>query len=318
MLNFKNILFVGDPHFSIKKPRRRLDAYVDTLFNKFEQIIELSNLHQAPILVTGDFFHNDNENNLYFLNRLTLLLKKAKYPIYSLKGNHDLKEHTLTHDTTFSLFVNMGLIQEIEDFNPLIFELGDCNLAIIGVSYGQEIPHQITTCADYHVMMTHHNLEFENPYPNSEPLFEIEGCEYVINGHMHHSKADVVKGCTTWKNPGNIIRQSIDCLDHTPQILMFNGENEEFEIIQLKFEDNVFDLRDYQVMASSVKDGVSDLVNREYEFVSVLDEHITNMQQKRLEKTDDKEFINEALDKMNETKPMKKGVRDILNLIFKE
>jgi predicted phosphodiesterase len=322
MLTFKNLLFVGDPHFSSKKPRRRLDNYTQTIFDKFEQVIQLSNQLNAPILVLGDFFNEEDENNLVFLNQLVLLLKKANYPIYSLKGNHDLKEHYLTDDTTFSLLVNMGLIQVIPDFEKLHFELENCTVAIYGVSHSHTIPTSIEReDEDYLFMMTHHNLEFENPYPNSLPLFEVENCDVVLNGHMHHYKKDVIIGDTTWKNPGNIIRQSIDCITHKPSILLFNGDTESFETIELKYADNVFDVRDYQVQASNKTVAVQEMINadveKEYEFVNVLDQHIQNMSASRLQRTDNKEFITEAIEKLHNEQPIKKEVLDIVNHLFK-
>lgn len=314
---FKNLLFVGDPHFTTRKPYRRLDNYVQTIFNKFEQVIQLSNEKQAPILVLGDFFHEEDENDLAFINKLINLLKTAQYPIYSLKGNHDLKEHCLTNDTTFSLFINIGLIQEIKDFEKLLFNLEDCQVGVIGVSHGHTIPNKVVKDSeDYLIMLTHHNLEFENPYPNSLPLFEIEGCDYVINGHMHHMKSDVQVGQTLWKNPGNIVRQAIDCIGHIPNVLLFNGNTEEFEILELKYESNVFDVRDYQVVPTNKQQAVQELVNKEYEFVNILDQHIQSMTHNKLQRTDNKEIITEALDKLHKEQPIKKEVRAIVDHLF--
>ncbi|HUP79435.1 MAG TPA: hypothetical protein VM260_12865, partial [Pirellula sp.] len=57
---------------------------------------------------------------------------------------------------------------------------------------------------------THHDLTFPNPNEAVVTnLNELTGIDYVINGHIHRrASANVVRGRTTWVNPGNISRRS--------------------------------------------------------------------------------------------------------------
>lgn len=72
------------------------------------------------------------------------------------------------------------------------------------------------------IWLTHHDLAFENTYPNSIPLHNIDGVDMMINGHIHGTKKPVKVGNTACYNPGNISRLSIDMSEHLPSVWMWN------------------------------------------------------------------------------------------------
>lgn len=72
------------------------------------------------------------------------------------------------------------------------------------------------------VWITHHDLAMSGAYPNSIPLKEIIGVDYVVNGHIHGTKTPVKVDSTIYYNPGNITRMKIDMLEHKPAVWCFN------------------------------------------------------------------------------------------------
>ena len=73
------------------------------------------------------------------------------------------------------------------------------------------------------VWLTHHDLSFPNPNEAVVThMSELPGIDYLINGHIHRrASANVVRGQTTWVNPGNIARRSRSdsILGHVPAVL---------------------------------------------------------------------------------------------------
>ena len=83
------------------------------------------------------------------------------------------------------------------------------------------------------VWLTHHDFTFPNPHEAVVTHFnELVGIDFVINGHIHRrASANVVRGQTTWVNPGNIARRSrSDSIrGHEPAVLRMDIlSNEEF------------------------------------------------------------------------------------------
>lgn len=81
--------------------------------------------------------------------------------------------------------------------------------------------HKKLDC-DTVIWLTHHDLAFENTYPNSIPLHNIDGVDMMINGHIHGTKKPVKVGNTVCYNPGNISRLSIDMAEHLPSVWIWN------------------------------------------------------------------------------------------------
>jgi hypothetical protein len=98
------------------------------------------------------------------------------------------------------------------------------------------------------------------------PPFAVEGCDVLINGHIHKTQQSILAGRTRWMNPGNITRQSVDLVDHVPRAWILDGSGA-LEPQALPFENNVFDLTGRVVEAA---DG--SVVAREVEsaFVTLL------------------------------------------------
>jgi hypothetical protein len=110
--------------------------------------------------------------------------------------------------------------------------------------YGQAIPTDARgsfSGIDGQAWFTHHDIAFDGGYPGAVPPFAVEGCDVLINGHIHKTQKSVMAGRTRWLNPGTINRQSVDLADHVPRAWILD-ESGELEAQALPFESNVFDL----------------------------------------------------------------------------
>lgn len=77
------------------------------------------------------------------------------------------------------------------------------------------------------IWITHHDLAMNGAYPNSIPLKEIVGVDFVINGHIHGTKVPVKVDHTVYYNTGNITRMKIDMIDHKPAVWEYQINNED-------------------------------------------------------------------------------------------
>lgn len=272
--NVSGFLFIGDPHISSKKPGRRKDEdFASTVLNKVEYAIEIANEHDYLPVFLGDMFNKAKEDSEAVKTRLIRILRKAKHKPVSLVGNHDISNKKLSDDDSLSILEASGIIDLIKDSGKYgEFELGNMKVGLGGTPYGDQIPNDVTgmfkDCKGV-IWITHHDLAFEGSYPGSTELKEIKGVGLAINGHMHLTKKLVQKGKTTWFNPGNITRQSVDAMNHIPRVWGFSSEGQ-IEPFDIPYEKDVFDLTGYLV-DSVLEDEVSNEKDIESVFVKLIE-----------------------------------------------
>ena len=249
----RGFLFIGDPHLTAIKPERRLDSVTDAAFDKLSQAAKICHRQKLVAVITGDLFHRATESNLPLLSRLWDIGREFPSPPWVLDGNHGKKENFLTDADALAFMAKVGTFPVIKDPGfaySFEFEAGKAHLW--GTPHGFPIPEKIEAREGFNVMVTHHDLAFKGAYPGAALLHEIEGCDVVVNGHMHKTTPSVERGQTIWHNPGNILRLSLDTIDHIPSVWEWTPDKPR-ELIQhrLAFVRDVFDLAGTQVEPAS-------------------------------------------------------------------
>lgn len=261
------VLHVGDPHASTRKPGTRNDKdFTMTVLGKIAQCIKIANQQNLLVVILGDLFDRENDadgqSGRAFLTKLIRILRSATYLPVVLAGNHDKsgktiitengvsRETNVTDDTTLAALGAAGVIHLIEDtelFLDTVLTNG-IRLFMGGTPHGGKIPTSVrgtiqlsqnTEEKSMTCWITHEDMAFEGAYPGAMEMFEIDGCDIVVNGHMHLTKHPVQVGQTKWCNPGNITRQSKDCADHVPSVWKMCG-TPDLEQIPLIYQKDVF------------------------------------------------------------------------------
>lgn len=244
------LAFIGDPHVCSLKPGyrfgRRMDKdYPETILGKLKFIIDHCNEHRYVPVFLGDMYDNSVEPDEAIKTRLLRLLKSCWTQPISNVGNHDIKNQILTDGDSLKYLEEAGALRVAVYSGALdTFRIGDKTVAVGATPYGQEIPtdarHYFPN-ADTVIWLTHHDLAFEGAYPGSQELHGIKGCRLAINGHMHIAKPLRTVGGTTWFNPGNIVRQAVDAIEHEPAITVLTAEGR-LKPVVIPHEKAVFDL----------------------------------------------------------------------------
>lgn len=252
--------WVGDPHVCSTKPGTRNDKdFLSTIIGKLNQCVDIANKQNMIMLVAGDLFDINNDTNATMLTRMIRAFNRCQYKAYELLGNsHDKTEITLTDDAALSILKEAGSINVIEQSGFfLIIDLPDGKSIGVGATpHGIDIPNDVRKAreelkVDQVIWLTHHDLAFDGAYPGATELFEIKGCDMVINGHMHLTKNAIVHGQTTWHNPGNILRQSKDTANHVPSVWIGNGSKILTPIV-LNYVPKVFDVIINQIAVTPI------------------------------------------------------------------
>lgn len=226
---YRGILCIGDPHLCGWAPGYRKDQYTEVVLAKLRWAIQYAReSHLLPVLL-GDLFHVPRNNANWLVIQLMALLEGE---ILALVGNHDLSENLLSDHDTLQVILAAGRLRRL-DQHPWLGKINGVPVAIGGTDYGQEMPaivdHAQLGSPRWVFWMTHHEIAFPGwPEANHVACAEIPGVDLIVNGHIHRSLPDVVRGSTVWCNPGNIARVNRTDLtrEHVPGVLRIDVEAE--------------------------------------------------------------------------------------------
>jgi DNA repair exonuclease SbcCD nuclease subunit len=242
----EGILVIGDPHVGSRRPGRRKDAvWPQAVLSKLERCVAIANERQLGVVILGDLFDRPVEPDEALKNQLIRVLKGFRHrPIVNV-GNHDIQHTTLTDSDTLALLGICDVVDVVATSAPVAeFAVSGRRIGVGMTPYGQDIPTDIRgsfTGTDLQAWFTHHDIAFEGGYPGAVPPFGVEGCDVLVNGHIHKTQKSILAGRTRWMNPGNITRQSVDLVDHVPRAWILDATGE-LQPQALPFEGNVFDL----------------------------------------------------------------------------
>ena len=246
----EGVLWIGDPHVRSRKKGRRLDRdFAETTVGKLESALKLAESRRLLPFILGDLFDDPDDNDAMMMFRMVRALRSSWIMPWTLLGNHEKKHFTLTDDTALAILEEAGLIGVLRESGPCL-ELscnrgGDVRLVGLGgTPHGHEIPDDVSGMFDGCSEIwwaTHHDMAFDGAYPGAAPVKEVQGASIVVNGHMHLTKPPIRIGDTTWYNPGNIMRMSIDTKDHVPRAWALTPW-EDMLGLSLPFEREAFDM----------------------------------------------------------------------------
>jgi len=272
------ILHIGDPHSTSRRPGTRNDRnFMLTVIEKLEQVAEIANSRNLISIILGDLFDREDDTNPEMMTRLIRALNMFIEKPFVMAGNHDMSETSLTDDTALAILREAGVVSVIDQSGFfLVAQIDDGNeqktIAVGGSPHGAFIPTDVASMladsgikADSVGWITHEDMAFDGAYPGAKEFFEIKGCDWVVNGHMHLTKKPVKSGRTIWHNPGNITRLSKDCADHVPSVWYMNVSGGMTQL-PLRYVKDVFDAVKGSVVAN--KDGA--MIDKTSAFVEML------------------------------------------------
>lgn len=252
------VLFIGDPHLSKKTVGRRLESnFWEVGLDKLEQCLAIAEKEGLAPIILGDLMHTATDNFLRMLNQMMALFFRQKGPVYILGlGNHDTANDKLSDEDAIALFITSGALTVIDE--NTVVEFPDFYVTGIpymyGVPSGAVLPDSLPARDKPQILVTHADLAFDSAYPGSLPLKEIKNCMMAVNGHMHGTKPRVKMGQTTWYNPGNILRLSVDMKDHVPSAWEYRAGMPNLKQHVLRYAPSPFNLVGLDIAAASEQD----------------------------------------------------------------
>lgn len=253
---FKGFLFIGDSHLAVR-PGRRIDDYATAILGKLSQAARIAKERGLYPIHLGDLFHRARENDLTLLSRTSDVLREFEVPLPLEDGSHDRTESWYTEKDAVKLLAGFGLLHLMDKPGKVLTLDIEGELVSLWVTpAGSRVPDSIPAePGTRNIMVTHHDFDFNGKYPGAQELHEIEGCDLMVNGHMHHPTPMVLKGRTACHNPGSISRPSVDLVRHQPVVSVWTPAHSlNLEPVPLEHVKDVFDMTGKEVFAADPKE----------------------------------------------------------------
>ncbi len=242
-------LWIGDPHVSSVRPGRRKDPdWPDAIFRKLSHAIAVANDRRLVPVFLGDMFEEPVEPEEAVKTRLIRILKQCWMPPVCNVGNHDKAHKLLSDEDSLSTLGASDVVDVCRDGGPVLVVHADGRRYGLGMTpYDAVIPNDVRGAFRHHaidevVWATHHDIAFGDTYAGAVQPFPVEGCDLVVNGHVHLFKGrSITVGPTAWFNPGNINRRTVDLAGQEPCVFATTPGNGR-ERIPLPHAKDVFDL----------------------------------------------------------------------------
>ena len=279
--SYRGLLVIGDPHIEGRNPGFRKGNYPEAILGKVRWCLEYAQKNKLLPVFLGDVFDKPRDNPTRMIGELIEML--LPYPAIGIYGNHDCADPQLGEDDSLSILIKAGcyrLVSEQEYWSGMM----EGRRVVVG---GSSYRHRIPQCFDIDkvpsdslfdqkptvVWLTHHDIDIGNYENGKFGPFEMMNVDLLINGHIHRPAEPVLRGQTTWMNPGNISRRSrsVHSRVHVPRVLHITFPESGFDVDSVvvphePFED-VFWLDDVEESESSEPlsgfvSGLSELTKR--------------------------------------------------------
>lgn len=234
----------ADWHIRATRPRCRIDEdWIQTQRQALAQVVKISKVKKAPVLVVGDLFHSNSDVSFECIQMIQQMADELG-ELYILAGNHDLPYHSsenIEKSAIGVLFKSLNIFPIKEYFEKLYYNSGE------GINYSAKNFDE----QDYkfaHVVFKH-TLVFPDAKsipPNcdgttaKELLEEFPNAEWIFTGdyhkHFHYEKngKHVV-------NSGCLLRQASDFKDYQCGVYFVDTDKNIVEFIPIIDSEQLID-----------------------------------------------------------------------------
>jgi len=242
------LTLVGDLHLRGSSPRSRTDNFPDAQYDKFWQVLALTEPRNDIILQAGDFFDSSSVGNATLNRYIDHLYRCVDHDcgsyLYTVFGQHDMYMWNLKHmhKTSLGTLIYAGLVQLL--YEKVSHVPCEDNLELYGASWGQEVPKPAAN-SKFKVLVVHgsigdvplfpgHAIDHPKKFVRKHPGYDL-----ILCGDYHYPFEYRV-GDTLIINPGALCRQSLAEKDIVPSVVVYDMESQRAQWHQLEYAKDVF------------------------------------------------------------------------------
>ncbi len=247
------LLFFTDSHIRGTNPKNRKDVFIDTIEEKFKEIIEISKENNIDFILHGGDLFDRPDVSISIVSRFAKILSNLEIPLYLVSGNHDIFGHNpdTINRTMLGLLDVIGVINIIKAGEKIFLTKDNITVQLTGQPYVYDIdspnnlnyytPKEVESNSDFSIHMVHGML-LDKPFIKGVPYTLIESlkdslADITLSGHYHSGfKTSKING-KYFINPGSMVRisNSLEEMKRRPSVIIIElKETINIEEIYLK------------------------------------------------------------------------------------
>ncbi|MCR3957021.1 MAG: metallophosphoesterase family protein [Gudongella sp.] len=245
------ILYFTDTHIKGTNPKNRKDDFVESLEEKFREIVSIVKEKDIDFVIHGGDLFDRPDISISVVSRFTTILKDIEKPIYIVSGNHDIFGHNpVTIDRTMlGLLKSLDFIKVIPREKPIIIEEMGIRVGLTSLPYTYDIDstpegyilRNVPENVNYSIHVVHGML-LDRPFVKGIPYTLVDdildtAADITLSGHYHAGFKTIEKNGKYFVNPGSLVRvtNSLKEIERTPQVAILNlGSKINIEMQPLK------------------------------------------------------------------------------------
>ncbi len=248
---YMKILYFTDTHIKGTNPKNRKDDFVESLEEKFREIVSIIKEKDVDYVIHGGDLFDRPDISISVVSRFTTILRDIEKPIYIVSGNHDIFGHNpATIDRTMlGLLRSLDFIKVIPREKPIILEKMGMRVGLTSLPYTYDIDstpegyilEKVPENVDYSIHVVHGML-LDRPFVKGIPYTLIDdiintAADITLSGHYHAGFKTIEKNGKYFVNPGSLVRvtNSLKEIERIPQVAILSLDSEiNIEMLPLK------------------------------------------------------------------------------------
>ncbi len=234
------ILYFTDTHIRGTSPKNRKDDYVETLENKFLEILKIIEDESIDFVIHGGDLFDRPDISVSIVSRFANILNQIKVPIYMVSGNHDIYGHNpqTVHRTMVGLLNSLNIVNIIDGKGKILLEKDNIKVQLTGQPYIYNIDdpnnreyylvNSINEDINYSIHLVHGML-LDKPFIKGIPFTLIDDikstkADITLSGHYHSGFKKTIIDNKYFINPGSIVRitNSLREIERQPQVALID------------------------------------------------------------------------------------------------
>ena len=245
------ILYFTDTHIKGTNPKNRKDDYIESLEDKFREIVSIVKEKDIDFVIHGGDLFDRPDISISVVSRFTTILKEIDKPIYIVSGNHDIFGHNpATIDRTMlGLLRSLDFIKVIPRDKPVIIEKMGIRVSLTSLPYAYDIDStpdgyilkESPKDIDYSIHVVHGML-LDRPFVKGIPYTLVDdiletAADITLSGHYHAGFKTIEKNGKYFVNPGSLVRvtNSLKEIERMPQVAIIQMDSQiKIDMLPLK------------------------------------------------------------------------------------
>lgn len=245
---YADAILAADIHIRKDKPISRVDNFHNAMWDKWEEIIQLSiDNNNCPILIAGDLGHRPEWPD-WLLKEFIEISREVWENIYVIPGQHDLPNHKidLIERSALGVLGAADIVRVIGDNGITRIINGKKQIEIYPFPWGYPICSKKINKRRYNIAISHQLVMKDNVpdfkinkfSPAKQLLKDFPEYDLILTGDNHIPFVVEYEG-RLLVNPGSMMRSTAAQIDHRPRVYLWYAEENKVKLHYLYIEEDV-------------------------------------------------------------------------------